>query len=452
MSPDGIGQVLIYPYYTAQSAGVRPYNTYVSIVNHDGRGKALRVRFREGRNGREVLSFNLFLQGGDSWAGAIVPTAGGAQIRTVDQSCTSPGFPVDFAPGSVPARDFSDEAYKSNDDGYGVDLERIREGYAEVFEMAIFGDITPDPATHCDDFRAERVLGGFDRPVGGLSGTLTLINVADGMDFTVNATALSDVASRKYYRGPADPYPDFDAAEINKVSAFVQNGKLYRTVWPTGLEAVDAALMRSSVTNEVVLDSPTQSATDWILTMPTRRFHVGTPPDGPFKNAFIEGQDIPMEMRFFPRDGYGHKYGEGACDLPLCPGQSHVELRARWSTTVLAFRAGGDFQPTTSDALGSRNAWGIGLASEVQNGSAFLTFGAFVSPDRWYDPKVEFGAETTRIDNNAKGYEAFIVRGMPVVGFMVRTFRNGTLTCDDGACQGNYGGSFPHRLERTLER
>jgi len=40
--------------------------------------------------------------------------------------------------------------------------------------------------------------------------------------------------------------------------------------------------------------------------------------------------------------------------------------------------------------------------------------------------------------------------GLPVVGFMVRTFVNGTLSCAAGSCQ-NYGGSFPHKyLQRTV--
>jgi hypothetical protein len=43
--------------------------------------------------------------------------------------------------------------------------------------------------------------------------------------------------------------------------------------------------------------------------------------------------------------------------------------------------------------------------------------------------------------------------GLPVVGFMVRTFRNGTLACAGApSCQGNYGGAFPHRTIRTIDR
>ena len=44
--PNGLGQALIYPYYTVQQSQGNPFNTYLSIVNTTTRGKALKVRFR----------------------------------------------------------------------------------------------------------------------------------------------------------------------------------------------------------------------------------------------------------------------------------------------------------------------------------------------------------------------------------------------------------------------
>jgi hypothetical protein len=40
--------------------------------------------------------------------------------------------------------------------------------------------------------------------------------------------------------------------------------------------------------------------------------------------------------------------------------------------------------------------------------------------------------------------------GLPVTGFMVRTFNNGTLTCTGGACQGNYSALFRHSYVTTI--
>ena len=55
LNPDGLGQVLIYPYYTANDGN----QTILSVVNTTDQAKAVKVRFLEGFNSREVLDFNL---------------------------------------------------------------------------------------------------------------------------------------------------------------------------------------------------------------------------------------------------------------------------------------------------------------------------------------------------------------------------------------------------------
>src|SRR5437763_1731347 len=92
INPNGLGQVLIYPYYTVNADGAgNAYNSLLSVVNTSSSAKAVKVRFLEGRNSREVLDFNLFLSRFDVWTAAIIPTsAGGAQVITADKSCTIP--------------------------------------------------------------------------------------------------------------------------------------------------------------------------------------------------------------------------------------------------------------------------------------------------------------------------------------------------------------------------
>jgi hypothetical protein len=41
-------------------------------------------------------------------------------------------------------------------------------------------------------------------------------------------------------------------------------------------------------------------------------------------------------------------------------------------------------------------------------------------------------------------------RGLPVVGFWVRTFENGALSCNGTTCQGNYGSAFPLTYKRII--
>ena len=64
LSQNGAGQALLYPYYTVQGEN----NTLFSIANpwygRLGQFKAVKVRFREHRNGRPVADFNLYLAPG----------------------------------------------------------------------------------------------------------------------------------------------------------------------------------------------------------------------------------------------------------------------------------------------------------------------------------------------------------------------------------------------------
>ena len=87
VNPDGLGQVLIYPYFTTQGTNA-PYNSLLSVVNSTNSGKVVKVRFLEGKFSHEVLDFNLWLSPKDVWTAAIVPTsiggAPGAGISALD--------------------------------------------------------------------------------------------------------------------------------------------------------------------------------------------------------------------------------------------------------------------------------------------------------------------------------------------------------------------------------
>ena len=56
-NPDGLGEVLIFPYYTVEGT----IDTYINLVNTTSVVKAVKVRFLEGMNSQEVIDFNLYL-------------------------------------------------------------------------------------------------------------------------------------------------------------------------------------------------------------------------------------------------------------------------------------------------------------------------------------------------------------------------------------------------------
>ena len=141
VNPEGLGSVLIYPYYTVRADGggtsTAYYDNYVSIVNTTASTKAVKVRILEGKRSAEVLDFNLFLSPFDVWTGAIVRTTTasdgeeGGKLISVDRSCVVPN--ALFATASTNSLNrFKNFVYAATNDGGGATLDRTREGYLEV--------------------------------------------------------------------------------------------------------------------------------------------------------------------------------------------------------------------------------------------------------------------------------------------------------------------------------
>lgn len=431
VSPDNAGEILIYPYYTVRSADGNAFNTYLSIVNTDtASGKLLRVRLRGGRDGAEAGAFNLHLDPGSMWSAAVIPSGLNAQLITRDIACTVPAF--QSFPGGPRFYNLVGGTTASN----------TLEGWIEVFEMA---DYPPGSVT-CADVAADRV-GQLLKPTGGVAGTLTLINVQSGMDFTQNAEAISEFATAAYYRAASDPYPDYNVAEGSRVASFAANGKQYRATMANAVGAVEAVLVRRSMMNEVVLDPATASATDWILTLPTRRLHSSTTPSPWYTPLIANNTALRLGGSWRARNGGSTYTLTPGCGFLCPPFNAERDITAPYSATVYSFTGGSAATAgSPSLVLGSANSLHVNLPDAGVGGALELgwvnTFNSVIS--------ATVDAATTRIADNGVASERVSISGLPMVGFMVRTLKNGTLTCGLSACQGNYGGSTPHRYRRTV--
>jgi hypothetical protein len=437
LNPEGHGQALVFPYYSVQSAPNGAFNTYLSIANRSSDGKVLRVNVREGRNGRLAASFNLFLRAQDMWTATMIQGPdGGTWIATSDRSCVDPPFQSQsFFPDRLALSNAS--FIGSNADGYGDDVLRLREGYVEVFEMATLDVASSGCGTSGG-------AGALRAPSGGLTGILTLINVADGTDFTVNAEALADLASQPYFRPPADPYPDWNVAEIDRTVTFTSGGDWYRFTTDSSLEAVETALTRAYLRAEFVLDAPIAAATEYVITLPTMRLHVDDYVYFPYsptgKRTFF------YSLRFADREGSskGLIIG-GSCGFPEgCPSDLYfADLKLLSVANVMGLLNGNSVQgaPGLSRVLASRNGWIVTLPTPSSNGQLELQLSGSAN------------ARTGTVTLGRDGTTSSIltrVYGLPAVGFVVRSFRNGTLTCGATVCQGNYGGAVPYSYARLI--
>ena len=480
-NPNGTGQVLVYPYYTVQSANGNAWNTYISVVNTTGTAKAVKVRFLEGKTSAEVLDFNLFLSPNDVWTGAVVPsssaTGAPAMLITTDASCTSPQVTASGATSTF--RNFQYAGGAGGSALPGTGLDRTREGYVEMIEMASLTGPTATAITHVAGVPANcaAVQGATFlppaadtlAPTGGMMGTGTLINVNSGNDVGYKADALEAFSNVAQYTFPTSTFPALDSA-TPAVSLVVNAGGLigvspaaasmgitaylsdFSTATIPGARATASVFMHAAVMNEYILDSGTGSATDWVITQPLKnRFVSNTAAIAPYTQTLTaSGACETVAFQYFNREEQGAA-AQGTDFSPIPPGASPNSIC--WESNVLSIRNGSsNLSTNASGVLGSVNNTNINVTPTFQNGWANLLFtGTNATGVGLVAPA---GSRVT-LNQTAPLAPAIVAggatfQGLPVTGFMVRTFVNGTLNCGTAACQGNYSALFKHSYRNTI--
>ena len=450
LNPDGLGQVLIYPYYTTRNDNAgHAYNSLLSVVNTTASVKAVKVRFLEGKNSREVLDFNLFLSPADVWTGALAPASGGGTVlTTADRSCTLPAIPA----GGVTFRNALLSA-----DGAGATLDRTTEGYVEIIEMATYEDttttakfVTHDPPggspPKCSSVTDAQAFADASGVQGGLMGGMTLINVQSGSDYTEDAVALDNFATGvNLYFNAGDTRPTLQNVQPQSSVVIADFGLVFNSSWagsPNSADAVSAVLMHDTVLNEYVLDAATNSGTDWVITMPTKRFYVANGTGNAtrlFQRNFNKtaGSCDDVSLDIFDRE-------EQTTSTPtdFSPQPEAGVNQLCWEANVVTFN--------NSNVLGSANS--ANISTDFEHG--WLDIGFF--------PTTVTGAVHTLPNNRTTFIDPTVVPpfvstsgpatyfGLPVVGFAVQSFANGAINVGGVNTLSNYGGNFVHKGTRFV--
>ena len=475
VNPDGHGQALIYPYYTARATiSGKSFVTALSVVNTMSKPKVVRVRLYEGRAGAEVHDFNLFLAANDVWTAGIVGAGAGAGIYTADHSCTSPQVGSNAA---NPSR-FRNGAYGGIDQ-LGNSLDRTYEGYLEVLEMATIDPASAlaaniSPRTDLSEPNASRppclnlpsgdiAPQGLSLPTGGLVGNASFINVNEGTDFNVNAVALSRWSDKIQWSSPGSASPSL--ADANPpISTVIDTGvdedRMIITRWETGRDAVSAVLMVDRIINDYTVERSINASTDWIVTMPTRRYYKDAAgANFPFLDrntspasyteeltpAYDDG--LPPPGLFYDREGQdGHQ--PHVCFICVPYGNRFVGVTGAWSW-VSAFTTPSRPSAVVASALGTSQV----LAVNFQSGYGQLQIVRDLSFVGSHTLRAPIGASTVidvktgavRVSKNA------IYHGLPVIGFAVHTFSTTGLPGMDPNVLARYGGAFSHNVSRHIE-
>ncbi|MCL2310836.1 MAG: hypothetical protein FWC42_11340 [Proteobacteria bacterium] len=476
LNPDGLGQVLIYPYYTTRgNADGNSFQSLISVVNSTDMGKAVKVRFLEGKASQEVLDFNLYLSAFDVWTGYVTPEGEGAKLQTNDNSCTYPAIPA----GGVAFRNY--QYTGPNADQEDQTLNRTKEGYVEIIEMADIDPTSPTgiAITHVNGVPKDCskiadsgtqpawVATDLDTGTGGLFGAMTLLSVNDGNDVSFEATALD-----AFFTGPGHLWKPAGSilpnlADVKPAVSTVVNGPdVYITQWAApGIKTADpvsAVLMNNSVYNEYVLDDSILARTDWVVTMPTKSYYYSG--FGPkrerkvqklFQRDFVLGGACDdMGVIFYDREER-HQQATGDFSPPPPAGASAALC---WEANVVTF---GNARNTPS-ALRAENRYNLTLPPAYVNGWAEFDF----SPVPAAPTNIDFNVGTAHVLTStlASQYIDLSVAtpagvtvntttftGLPMVGFAVQQLNNGeAVSADFGKIWASYAGRIAHRFSKLI--
>ncbi len=489
VNPDGLGEVLLYSLYTVDEGNI----TNINITNTTNKTKAVKVRFLEGQNSQEVLDFNLYLSPFDQWSGAVTTHEdGGAQLITADKSCTLPAI------GLQTGQAFRDLEYIG--DTGEQSIARTRVGHFEVIEM---GTVTNLPVNakivnaiankDCNTLDAAFAKGGIwninpHRALnvlspGGLYGTAEIMNVEESTVISYDAVALQGLLIGKeetkdtatggnlHVRpgsiypnlngNVAKPLPSENGVSQSRTTNLAQiDGEVYE--FPTTVQAISAVLAKSDIHNNYVIDEGRASKTNWVVTFPTKRFHVDATMENGLNSYLVFANAAEYQTRQDAVTAATNAYNDALKGTsPGAIGDTRIALeKAQEELAGLANQFANGVAPFTELWAGGQaceditmNAWDndervktdLDFSPSRPSGPQFcyetniLTFndgkvlgGEFVSENIELDPtlfpygwmNVDFSSHFATSEGSEGSTEQVDVVGLPLIGFSAANFRN----------------------------
>jgi hypothetical protein len=458
LNPDGLGQVLLYPYYTVNSG----QQTLLSVVNTTAVGKAVKVRFLEGYNSREVLDFNLFLSPFDVWTAAVFSLSDGgvgtgpttaAGIFTFDKSCTAPGFTTTGLTNGAGFQAFLNYAFVGDLSDTGpTTVDRTREGHFEMISMAdiVVGSPLGVDITHVNGVppgcsKAEAAFEALTTvvaPTSGLFGAAAVVNVGQGTYYAYNADALDGFTATTLVFGTGSLSPSL--ANVNDVggttaTSFVFNDGVLltspydATVIPSqAIDAVSSVFAAANLYNEYESAADSSSGTDWVVNFPTKRFYVdplylptaATDAIAPFEHLFgakETGNGLGLSCTIVGISVFDREEGSAtptSCGFSPCPpGQPPSSICHE--TNIITF-----------DSTGTASILGSALTANI------LPIGSA----GWANLTLTGNGHIMRPATNGN-----VFNGLPITGFEAVNFVVGT----GASILSNYSGVYRHRQSRS---
>ncbi|MDG1214699.1 MAG: hypothetical protein P8N17_01740 [Luminiphilus sp.] len=463
VSANKTGEVIMFPFYNADNGNA----TNMHIVNTTGAVKAMKVRFVEYKNSDEVLDFNLYLSPNDHFAFGVIkdPNGNGAAVITGDNSCTVPalgsangafsGTTTANADGSTTRiQPFVNYQYANSKD-VDSSIERTLTGHVEVIEMGVVTDEAGDSvkagtalaasATHgptgvpasCANLEAAWSAGTWkasavarmSAPEGGVYGLAYHINVEDAAAFGFEPTAIGDWANGVNHTNPGSVLPSLGVDGKTSGLVHVGGGLMLPTgTYASSFEATTAILATTSISNDVMVNPALGGETDWVVTFPTKRFHVDTVGQG---NAAVVAP-------FSATGGWLGAKAKGSTfvEQPACEVVSVAQYDREEAVTAPT----NGFSPSPAQASLSicnevaviAMGTGSGSALSVETGLSNLSF---PYSEGWMEISFPTQTATAGVGVNAT------VDGLPAIGFAAYKVNNGAMS---------YGNAAEHKTANAV--
>ena len=322
---------------------------------------------------------------------------------------------------------------------------------------------------------------GLDWDGGGLYGVATVINVAEGTAFGYDAVAIENLVDDDnplntgaiLHYAPGDTRPDFSDVAISDTSAVAIGGTQTTYTNPTAGDidyiahhTVSSVFMTDSITNDYVVDPAINGLTDWVVTMPTKSHYESVVAGwlAPFSFGYTGGEsgtafEYPNDCQPFTFTAYDRE--EGTLEPPPIPDADPSNDAPQFSPYI---------RPEVEETETPD-----GVDPVICNEVSIVHFGATSatnSSESDEDPEVdrmmtnvsgllsdddqEFVAGWAVMDlsgnnlNNPVDTNRWLpgtvasgepLRGLPVTGFAVVEYTNGTM----GGVQSNYQSSWEHK-------
>jgi len=288
VAQNSLGQVLIYPYMTAKDG----WQSFLHVINTSPNTVAAKVRFRAATDSADVLDFVLVLSPYDVWTGVVEQnTNGDYGFRPTDNSCTAPvigknvfqAFPVQTSEVyaevitmgiTTSTTGTLAKAAKHDTSGMPANCGVVAAAFQGGGATAL---VEFNPNGSASSAGGQYVSTG-NSALNPLTGKFDLVHVAKGWSGAERATVIAGFGSPTCSVTSA-------CGATGITGPMFSNTNMWQQVYgdwdhPTlaegtgGLGGINAALNKSALINEWVLNPNLGELSPWIVTFPTKKLTV----------------------------------------------------------------------------------------------------------------------------------------------------------------------------------